>query len=620
MSRSLFIEEIEVPLGDQLIGITLQLNNLAELNDRQSNYSNTLKLIKTPELDQALGHLGQINEVNNKPYTLLSGRYRQNGIDIIPDGVVEVKSSGKEVQAILRSGNFEFFSKIKGLKIEDMDLSTMDHGRSIFVISGLLDATNGVVYPVIQYGAMGDALQLDLRYLHHAIYVHTLVDQIVSDQGFTKTGTIWDDVFYKSLVLPFSNQVLEGEKYDATRMEASNSVGLTATDPITVLWDVEDYNQGQYNPANGRYTFTENNKGKFTFEGEFSGAAIGDAEADIFLMSSIQGQLARTTQVMDPNPAIFTPLSISSEELDFVTGEYIWAIMDADGTAAFIAMNKGAKFSYEPVRDAQMNDTLVMKKNAPDISQTDLLKTLANQFGLFFQVQDKNLHAFKFDELLSNKPNARNWSAKLNMTKEAIVTTKMGRYAQINYIRYAEDDTTAEHGDSSFLVADETLNSDTTVITFKVAASLLASVLGGFSVGVIPRYTLDENDEFQKTESSKQRMLTVKLLSLNGGVILTDGVADQAYAGDLMLGAFEVPGATQDLMAEKLIANNYQGLVDSLDQLKLVRAEFVLNENDVKDFDFSTPVWVEQWGSYFYVNKITNFREGKMTSVQLVKL
>ncbi len=620
MSRSLFIEEIEVPLGDQLIGITLQLNNLAELNDRQSNYSNTLKLIKTPELAQALGHLGQINEVNNKPYTLLAGRYRQNGIDIIPDGVVEVKSSGSEVQAILRSGNFEFFSKIKGLKIEDLDLSTMDHERSMFTIAGLLAATSGVVYPVIQYGALGDALQLDLRYLHHAIYVHTLVDQIVSDQGFTKTGTIWDDVFYRSLVLPFSNQVLEGEIYDATRMEASNSVGINATDNVTVLWDSEDYNQGQYNPATGRYTFTGINRGKFTFEGEFAGVAIGDAEADLFIFSSIKGQLARTKQIMNEDPSIFTPLSISTEELDWVSGEYIWCILDADGLGAFVGMNAGAKFTFEPVRDAQMNDDLVMGKNAPDLSQTDLLKTIANQFGLFFQVQNNNLHAFKFDELLANKPNARDWSGKLNMSRDPIVTTKMGRYAQVNYIRYQEDDTTAEHGDGSFLVGDETLDSDTTVITFKVAASLLATVLGGFPVGVIPRYTLDEDDIFQKTESSKQRMLTVKLLTLNNGVTLTDGVANQGHSGAIMLGAFEVPGASQDLMADKLIANNYQGLISSLDQLKVVKAEFVLNENDVKDFDFSTPVWVDQWGSYFYVNKITNFREGKMTSVQLVKL
>jgi hypothetical protein len=56
------------------------------------------------------------------------------------------------------------------------------------------------------------------------------------------------------------------------------------------------------------------------------------------------------------------------------------------------------------------------------------------------------------------------------------------------------------------------------------------------------------------------------------------------------------------------------------DYMAIEDEEILLTPQDVQDFDPFIPVYLEKYGSYFYVNKIKNFVAGKLTKVELIRL
>lgn len=75
------------------------------------------------------------------------------------------------------------------------------------------------------------------------------------------------------------------------------------------------------------------------------------------------------------------------------------------------------------------------------------------------------------------------------------------------------------------------------------------------------------------------------------------------------------------LPAIYLLNNYYNRLAYSiLQQTRVLEAYFDLKDTDVKDFDFSMPVFLEQTGRYYYVNKINNYISGQKVKATLIQL
>jgi hypothetical protein len=70
------------------------------------------------------------------------------------------------------------------------------------------------------------------------------------------------------------------------------------------------------------------------------------------------------------------------------------------------------------------------------------------------------------------------------------------------------------------------------------------------------------------------------------------------------------------------IANDtYQPLLKSmLPKLRIVAATLMLTEQDVANFNQLLPVYIDKFGTYFFVNKISNWMAGRPCKVELVKI
>jgi hypothetical protein len=107
------------------------------------------------------------------------------------------------------SSNTVWFDAIRGLSLRDLDLSDYNHDYTLSNAINQLNNTKGVVYPFINYGLSDTASAVEFTLeqdLYPAIYIKTLVESIFNQAGFVVGGSFLDDVNYKRLILPFSQQ------------------------------------------------------------------------------------------------------------------------------------------------------------------------------------------------------------------------------------------------------------------------------------------------------------------------------------------------------------------------------------------------------------------------------
>ena len=64
----------------------------------------------------------------------------------------------------------------------------------------------------------------------------------------------------------------------------------------------------------------------------------------------------------------------------------------------------------------------------------------------------------------------------------------------------------------------------------------------------------------------------------------------------------------------------YNSLAQILHNARVINASFRLDALDIEQLDMFTPVYLRQYGAYFYINKISNFGAGPTTEVELIKM
>lgn len=74
--------------------------------------------------------------------------------------------------------------------------------------------------------------------------------------------------------------------------------------------------------------------------------------------------------------------------------------------------------------------------------------------------------------------------------------------------------------------------------------------------------------------------------------------------------------------AQSLVDNYYDKLANKmLVRAKCLSVEMLLTERDIEDLDFFTPIYLKQFGAYFYISKISNFvNSGRLTKVELIRM
>jgi len=126
------IEELRI--SNQLVDIipntinrTLQINDLGSASDRQSNYSNTVKLPMTDRNKLIFEFLGVIGNTSRAPYKELPCSYSVNGIPLIINGLAVIEATSDVYEVVIYDGLIDLSERLKGKTISDLNYSDLNH-------------------------------------------------------------------------------------------------------------------------------------------------------------------------------------------------------------------------------------------------------------------------------------------------------------------------------------------------------------------------------------------------------------------------------------------------------------------------------------------------------------
>lgn len=650
MSLQVYINDERLELKPNVgIGLTFQVGSILNPSARSGNLSNSFKVSKTQNNTRILGNLLNVNSNTNIPYQRNTAKVVQNGVEIFPDGFAVVEGLAKEYSVTVYSGNVSFFDLIKGRNINALPFV----GTKMLMteMTNTFNGTDDYIYPIVDYGLGTDLLDntdtQNIDALFPLLFVKSIFDKILASVGYTLQGTFKDTDIYSRLLLGINKFGYTKEVSAATsgqvttpvvinqNVNGSLSPGVSTTFDIDYTnnnsWSVFDLVLDEYKPDN-------------TFEGTFQLECVGTLEnlspsggIDVRVFGEVYEDgvliLSDNTNLIEPPNLSTLPYNVGL----FFTG--ITAFKNKEYTAKVRVRVTNTVGVSNPSCNFTL-DTSYFRFTATEnirftadilpatfynFDQDKLIKNIANMYSLIIQTDNtrKILYLNPLNDVKANIGTAKDWSNIIDLSKTVSVNYKLGNYAQENNLNYKEDDDViGEFANGSILVNDTTLADSIDLMTLDFVAAESGSRVVNQHTPTIPIQTsvgvaFDKKSPRILLLDSKDT--TVNFTStVNGDTITKNTNIPFCY--------FSNSNKLDNLDFPSLIDSNYSGLESMLDKAKFVSAYFLLKEIDIANLDFTTPIFLDvhtpeiNISDYFYINKISNFKENSSTKVDLIRI
>ncbi|MDF2430817.1 MAG: hypothetical protein JWP44_448 [Mucilaginibacter sp.] len=685
------MNQLQLYLNDQLvdlsddspIALTFQINNLAEVQNQQGNTSNQFKLPLTQRNRQILGFPDDLAFTTNLPYQKYEAKLIQDGLEIVPYGIGELKGIDQDSANItILSGNVDFFDSIDG-KLYDMGDSTSiwsnygqnlvwqsyDHTWSLDNAANSQAKTDGWIYPIIDYGLFTEDFtqHIDVHNLRPGFFIKTAIDLLLKSSGYKATGSLFGDPLYPLMIAQFSNGSFgHGSDYQyqidnkGCDVSLAQSYNVTYNDLAQPAGTIKFSNvilnpSGFYDPATGVYTAQQQSNVNITltipsfyFYGNYNGSYAANVDIIIMYTDPINGDVPLTSAnfYLSNNPTLtrqgayrhgytVTPKTVISFQTDLPANGKIRITYRFNGySKSNFSMAQGAELTIKSNNQVVLfGQTVQCERIFPDISQKDLLKDTLQRFGIICQTDNTNktVSFNSIRDIVNNIPIAKNWTSKcLNQGKQ--VAFQLGNYAQVNYMQYQTDKNILplKYGWSQIRIADQTLPANTTLFSSPFGPSLNRPYYGGTVAQIKMIDDTSGNNNFSLSVAPRI-LIDQKLNISNLGktVTLTDNLGNTRVINDVISTPyFYKPDAPElstqygraSLMFDDLRKKYYPELEKILTQTKKIVRYMMLTPRDILELDLLVPVYVQQDSAYYYINKIDAWRKGQPTKVELVKL
>lgn len=631
MSPTLYLSDTLITLNaDTVIELTLQVNDISEVKDRQGNHSNQFSIPMTKENRAALESTEIIANVSDLPYTKIPAKVIQKGVEI-QNGYAILEQAGDDFEITVYSGNSSFFETISGKKLSDLSLFEFDFIWNKLRVLDLIDATDGIIYPLVDFGnAPVLTRTIDVHYLTPWIFVKTLVDKIFDAAGWTPEGAFLESDFYENLIISLPT-LDQKEEYLLAEAETSGlqlSGASNFIDFDTETEDAQDTFITGGSMQSETVTVSPGGTGSFW---RYKAHGKGKYSFRIFVDYAAAIGSAGTVTVYRKPTGLSTlvsvaTISIAAAETDNHTFDIEDLDMD-DGDALMVRFTSvssnltilSATFScYKAEAAVTFGHIFPVAENLPDMTQTDFLKAIFQIGCITCQPVpfSNTLRLVQFSEIIANKAIALDWSDKVDYSENPIIEYHNNSYAQTNWLRYKADETVfANLGDGSFSIADETLEKEKTLFTLPFAASEMVNKLGGLN---LPEYLrIDGSD----VKEGSARIAILARETLDSPVTYTDGSSSSANNDPENLCYFILD--TKDIslgFGNNLIETYYPDFVNTMNDFKRITLPILINQIDISELDHFIPVYITKYAQYFYLNKINSWVDGLPVKTTLVKI
>lgn len=594
-------------LGEEKPAMNYQSNDINELKNRKSNYSQELQLPFTSVNCSIFGYVNDDDIISNIPYSKLECRLFCGDALISGKGsYIVLKGLTDKFSTQILSGTADFFETISKLAPSELDLGIIRLG---------LDAMHPQEFEFYDYYlyAFLSPLQGGQNYVSlkaeqaiPMIKLRKIIESICLSQGFTLETNLTDAIFNKYAVTISDRKKLPDHLFNA---EASGT------------YDLAYENQADFN-------IIESGMGNLTkFFQEIGGTDEGSLTYKSSQPSKIKLEINIASSSSPVRLSVVSPdfnyseqLSnhVISQEINLAASNDITiAISNEQPIPASTMVTYNITFEYAAVSDViQYPGLLDIARNIRFNTQLDIFKAFVNLFGMIVDVDNnsKKVYAYTTEKLYDNKASALDWSDKLDV-RDNNKSFHLTGYAQNNIIQFETNPVENITKSGSFSVNDLTLEKNKTIsiIGFESGSDIVVNDIynNPISCATLPAFQLNNDSEFE-FKGCKPHII----------VILEETIDVPIYEGSsgIPIETYQYK-QTKHVDIQNQIDTFYDSLIGGmLTNTFTVERKFNLSADDIESFNQFIPVYISKYGRFFYANKIKNFVKGKLTKCELVKL
>jgi hypothetical protein len=610
---------------DEVVPVNKQVNDIAEMQDRQSDFTAQFKIRKTRAMKALFELSGEVGIDTSFPFEQQECRYVSDNIEVITRGqMILDKVDDQYYYVSILSGNKNFFKTIEKLKLIDLLLPSTNHTWDIadqvtshtsdldYVYPLCEPSEDGTIAPMTDDG---DRVEMYSGWIWPFIKIKTIWDEIHANVGFVCEGEILTSEVFTHLFMPIVNLNIAKANTSPYLYSAFwrgyQHFNIYAVNIMDSMWliigTVYFANTGIY------ITYFV-----ATYKFRFMIRTLASGPAHVWLYSD-EVQVIELTQNMEySDPFVWDGeySAVVGENLTIRTSMFYGCIEYTVGVIEIKDVKIGHGAAVTP------------HLNLPDMTQVDFIKTICNMFGLIPDVtaRDRKIRYWNYNDLYDNIPIARDWSAYLS-EREDEMEFKFGDYAQNNYLRYKEsDDVTKDNGMGTMQINDDTLPLEKEAVQLPISTCDEVEILTNVFSVKISRIGFNKYDSGVPGGYAQNPSIDPRIVYINYTGVNTSPPYEKTFgiSPNLALG-----GATDIVTPKKAsslevsfpnLVYNYASLSRLLTKTNLRRAKFNLPVYEVAGLKHYIPIYLSQYKAYFYVNKINNYVPGKLCIIDLIKL
>lgn len=600
MTEELYINGNLIELKGNPVSQTLQINDIANVEDRNANYTGNIIIPRTPRNVSNLEMLATVGNKSQIPYSSVSVKYIVNGIELISEGKGLLKNANENYNLVVYDGNVVLKELVGSSTLAELDFSLYNHSltQNLFLTSW--SNTEGYIYPLGAYyelDSLANNSSFPIDVSTPMLFLHTLFDMIFSQRGYTLKGDIFTDAEFLSRVVSMNNGYLR----DITT--TSNSVYFRSTALDAPINESVDYTAApiEKSYSKGSYIVTMSGAHKVNLIGSVSVVfgtnyklVVTRNGGTVFSYPFVSGQQFNENVNINANAGDVIEILIKITEQEY---------------AEFNKIQFSTAFNiniYKESSSIPIDFSLLIG----DTSQISFLKSIMQHYGLIFR-KTRNEDEFEFikiKDILVDRAGSEDWSRKLISVDNEDYKPP---FARNNIAKYLYDDangstTEQTYADGNLLLTNDRLDESKTLFSTIFKAGVLDNNYYRHKHWINNDGVIEiNNDGLRLYRISKVTdSIRYRFRFESSGWSDFSGVVAKLYFADYQ----------EDLN------DNYLEFRELLQEYKETDLTLNLSVLDIYELDFFKLKYFEQLGAYYYLNKVSSFKNGRPTKAQLMKI
>lgn len=182
------------------IEVERQVKLFEQVSEASGDFSYSFTVIATKK-NRSIFNLYSINQSDKTIYQRIPAVLEDNGV-LVYSGYIKVESDNEnEIECSFFSGNTNWMTDLD-FNLRDFDFSQHDRDWDITTITNLETATTGVIFPVIDTGALETRSHVNWHVddFHPFIFVKSAIQTLLNRNGIKLEGDILQDWRYNHLI------------------------------------------------------------------------------------------------------------------------------------------------------------------------------------------------------------------------------------------------------------------------------------------------------------------------------------------------------------------------------------------------------------------------------------